>query len=162
MYAFVVNHWFLITTVTTILGIVGASLLSANPVGTMLVVRNVIKTYWREILIALIVVAGYMYVAGLKLTIAEQAKQMEIDKINITTLTANNGKLEASIKDANVMIDKFDQFTADTKKQFAGLNKDVAARNQTLATQIQDILREKKPQTCEEAINYLINHGGAK
>lgn len=155
MWHFFVDNWFVISSVLTVVGLVVGSYLT-SPIAMAMGVKNILKTYWREIFIAFVIVASLMYVAQLRETIKEQEAQIAIDKINIQTLTTNNTKLEAAIKDTNTVIERFDQFTIDTKKQFDGLNKTVIVRNQQLASQLQSILGEKRPQTCEEAILYLI------
>lgn len=155
MWGFFVNNWFVISSVLAVVGLVVGSYLT-SPVAMAMGVKSILKNYWREIFIGFVIVASLMYVAQLKQTIREQEAQMEVDKVNIQTLTSNNAKLELAIKDANTVIERFDKFTTDTKKQFDGLNKTIDARNQQLASQLQSILGEKRPQTCEEAIMYLI------
>lgn len=161
MYSFITEHWGSFAVALAVLGVSTTAIVS-NPALALALIRKVLPYYWKEIVVVSAALAALWYVYELKSTITEQTKQLEINKVNLAVLTANSARLEAAVRDSNEIVKRFDKFTEDTQKQFAGLNKDVDTRNQALTSQIQRILREKKPQTCQEAIDYLIDHGGAK
>lgn len=116
-----------------------------------------LRAWWKELFIVAVIAAGVFYVYNLHNTIDKQQEELRIAEINIQTLTANNTRLEAAVKDANAIVERFDKFAADTRTNFTDLNKNVAGSNLALSRQLQNILRERKPQTCEEAIMYLID-----
>lgn len=116
-----------------------------------------LRMWWKEIFIVAVIAGGVWYVYNLHDKIDEQQEQLRIAQINIDTLTANNTRLENAVKEANVLVERFDKFAADTRTNFADLNKSVTGSNLAMSRQQQMILRERKPQTCEEAIKYLID-----
>jgi len=116
-----------------------------------------LRMWWKEIFIVAVIAGGVWYVYNLHDKIDEQQEQLRIAQINIDTLTANNTRLENAAKEANVLVERFDRFAADTRTNFADLNESVTGSNLAMLHQQQMILRERKPQTCEEAIKYLID-----
>jgi len=157
--SYLVEHWFNILLGLVLTGVGATSVVSGNPVGVVVAVNGFIRKYWRDIVIALLVIASIMYVSGLKLTIKEQAKQLELDATNISVLTDNNSRLESGLQTQNMMISKFDQYARGTQTMFNDLSGTVAARNDELSKKLQTIAQAKKPQTCNDAIEYLIVHG---
>lgn len=115
-----------------------------------------LRRYWKELAILALIAAAYFYVNGLHNTIRDQAEQIRVAQINNDTLSVNNARLEATVTEANKTIAMFDQFVTATKNGFAALDKTVKSNTSSLSAKLQSILAENPPQTCEEAIAYLI------
>lgn len=123
----------------------------------MTLVLMFLKSWWKEIAIALIVAAGIFYVQHLRSTVAENA----ITIGNLTTenkvMKDNNDKLQGAITAQNASLEKIAKGADDTKAKFTTLNANVKSANANLATTLKGILADKKPQTCQDTINYLLD-----
>ena len=62
MWGFFVNNWFVIMSVLTVLGL-GVSAYLTTPLATAVGVKGLLKTYWREIFIGVVIFASLMYAA---------------------------------------------------------------------------------------------------
>lgn len=119
-----------------------------------------LKAWWKEILIALIIAAAALYVHNLNSTIADQTKTISDLKLENTIVKDNNAKLEAAISANNAAITKLADGAESTKSAFEKLNTNVKGQLNGLDGRLKTILASKKPVTCEETIQYLID--GAK
>ena len=162
IYGWVLDHWFILTMAASTVGAGIFAWASGNPVLATTTIYTDIKKYWKEIVIALLIIGSAAYIARLHLTIKDQEKQLAVDAVNIQTLTANVTTLQQTITDNNALVSKFDQFAHDTTQSFVDLDTTIAQRNDQLAKQVQGIMKEKKPVTCGDAIQYLILHGGTQ
>lgn len=162
---FVANHWLFLIIASIVAGIVIRMwLFATNPITAIVSTLRFLQEYWRETLIVLLIIGAGMYVLRLNLTIEDQQEiikqkdeQLAINKVNIENLMKNITTLEAGIKDANNVVEKFDKFSAETKKKFGELNRNVNQSNRSITERIRVIYKEKKPETCEAAIQYLID-----
>lgn len=116
-----------------------------------------VKDNWKALTIAAVVIAAVMYVQGLRLEIAMQETKIVQLQHDIETLEQNNKTLEAAIKTQNNAIDKIDALAAATNKHFAKLGVSVGAQSAELSNQLANILKDKKPKTCEETMTYLLD-----
>jgi hypothetical protein len=154
---FFINHWVGILVGLIIIGVlIRVAIFASNPLVALTNMVKWLKTSWREALIVLLILStvGYgikqhLLIKQQETIIARKDEQLKIAETNISNL-------ESSIKQANFMIEKFDDFAASVKNQYAVLTASVNISNKTLAEQLRLITEEKKPQTCEEAIQYLI------
>lgn len=164
-WSFVANHWLLLLAGSIVLGgVIRIYLFATNPIQAVVSTVRFFREYWREAIVVVLITGALAFVLRQHLTIKDQAQaikekeeQLAIAHTNIQNLMNNTTKLENALKDANKMVERFDRFSSETKFKFNQLNQNVSSNNQSLTNQIQDILREKKPQTCEEAIQYLID-----
>lgn len=148
----------LITGAVISLGVMGAL---ANPVA-LPAIGNFVKTNWKLLGIMAICVACGVYTVHLRSVISSQQVTLAQDQATIRTLQNNNAQLESAVHQFNDAVNKFDKFAADTNQQFTILNTNVGKQNNALSAKLQSILKERKPQTCNEAIGYLIQHGSTK
>ena len=121
---------------------------------------SLLGSYWKYLLVAAIVAGGFLYVNNLKSTIADQKDQISSLQLENQVVKDNNKKLETSIAASNDAIAKLSAGAADTKKQFDALNTTVRTQTSGLETRLRNILTEKKPQTCEDTIQYLLRAVG--
>jgi predicted nucleic acid-binding Zn-ribbon protein len=112
--------------------------------------------YWKYLLVAALVAGAFLYINGLKSTIADQEKQIDALTLENQIVKDNNAKLEGAITASNEAIGKLSTGAADTKKQFDNLNTTVKNQTAGLELRLRGILAEKKPQTCEDTIQYLL------
>lgn len=123
----------------------------------MTLILMFLKSWWKEIAVALIVAAGIFYVENLRSTVAD-------DKVTIGNLTTenkimkdNNDKLQGALTAQNASLEKIAQGADDTKAKFTALNSSVKSSSANLATTLKGILADKKPQTCQDTITYLLD-----
>lgn len=117
---------------------------------------KLVKHHWKLIIALVVIVLTLAYVAILHGTISEQSNRIaELTAANVT-LKENNVRLQSAITLSNTAIDKLAQGADATNKAFKGLNSLVKAQSSDLEARLRIILQEKKPQTCEDTILYLI------
>lgn len=116
-----------------------------------------LKSWWKEILIAVIIAAVFGWYHHLTSTIADQKADIARLTTENTIVKENNAKLEASITANNAAITKLAEGAADTKKNFAALGTTVKTQSSTLEARLRGVLAEKKPQTCQDTIQYLLD-----
>jgi FtsZ-binding cell division protein ZapB len=104
-----------------------------------------------------LIVAVYGYWAHLESTIEGQQKTIVTLQTSVATLQANNEKLNATVQANSDAVVKLAEGTQQTVQGFAALQNTVTARTGTLQSQLRGILAEKKPQTCDDTIKYLID-----
>lgn len=114
-------------------------------------------TWWKEIGIALVVLAAYLYVTNLQDTVKSQEQDIAVLETNNAALTANNALLETAIGKTNAALDKISSGAGDTKQAFAALNLTVVQQSKALDSKLASILQDKKPITCQDAIQYLVD-----
>jgi septal ring factor EnvC (AmiA/AmiB activator) len=169
--SFLLDHWIITLCSIAAIGVViRIAYYASNPLAILTDTVEYVRLHWRTILAVILIAIPVFYVwklnhtiavqqatiAEQQVTITKQKATIAQDLIDINTLKQNAATLESAIKDANAMIAKFDKFTSDTKATFTKINQNVATQQSKLAQQIQDILHEKPPMTCEESIQYLI------
>lgn len=156
--SFVINHWIAILVVLITVGVViRIAYYASNPIVALIDLKDFLIKHWKETIVILLLVVIGLYIFNLKVQIAQKNNQLIAAEASIATLKETNQRLEAVIKQANTMVERFDKFTADTRVNFSRLNGDISKNNKTLSHQLQSILDDKKPQTCEEALEYLID-----
>jgi hypothetical protein len=116
-----------------------------------------IKNNWLPILVVVSVLGTVWYVGHLKDTIEKQQKDIVTLTAQRDALQDSNNKLTASIAVTNKAVELMRDLAPNTKKQFDALSAKVGQQSDAVAAKIQRILAEKKPITCEETIDYLIN-----
>lgn len=156
--SFALNHWMIILAVLAAAGVaIRVMYFASNPIGALTDAWAFTIAHPKEIFVigALLALLGFVAKQHFDTVAAEQ--KLAVCEANSKTLAENNAKLTQAVNDANDMVNRFEKFTSDTKTRFDSLTKGVDLSNKALATQLQSILKEKRPQTCEEAIQYLID-----
>jgi cell division protein FtsB len=118
---------------------------------------SLLQRFWLPILISVVVGCGVWYVNNLRNTVESQKKDIATLEVQKAALQASNDQLVASIQVSNAALDEIRKLAPNTKQEFAKLQASVSSQSDVLAIRIKQILAEKKPQTCEETIQYLIN-----
>lgn len=118
---------------------------------------TLLRKYWYLVVAAVAIIVICLYMHGLYTTIDDQAKKItELTTAN-QILKDNNDKLEAAVKANNASIEKLAQGAAETNKAFGTLTGSVKQSTSDLQKRLQQILTEKKPQTCDDTILYLLD-----
>lgn len=130
----------------------------------MVLVWAFIRSYWKQILVALIIASVVGYWFNLVHTIDNQKAQIIQLQSSIDTLKDNNTKLVGTIDANNNAVEKIADASTATLQAFSTLNSTVSKQSNSLAATLAAIKNEKKPQTCDDTIKYLIDaaHGYAK
>lgn len=123
----------------------------------MVLVWAFLRSYWKEILVALIVaaIAGYWF--HLEHTIDSQATQIIQLQTSVDTLKDNNVKLVGVIDANNQAVNKIAEASTATLTAFGTLNSTVSKQSGTLNAALAAVRAEKKPQTCDDTIKYLVD-----
>lgn len=117
-----------------------------------------LASHWRAVLIGIVIVGGLAYVEGLRLDNAHLTTQVKTLKTDNKTLTDNNVKLKSAIDVSNKALDAADKAAKDAKKKFDTVQHTITKREQALKTQLDNILHQKDPATCNAAIEFLISN----
>jgi peptidoglycan hydrolase CwlO-like protein len=116
-----------------------------------------LKTWWKEILFALVIAADVWYVQNLRVTVAQQETKIVLLEADNKTLKDNNATLVASIGAVNGSLEKLGKGVDKTNQSFAALGKTVDTQSKNLDSRLALILKDKKPLTCQDAIKYLLD-----
>lgn len=116
-----------------------------------------LKSWWKEIAVALLVASAFFYVYHLKSTISDQALQINNLSIENQIVKQNNTKLEASINATNEAIGKLAEGSVKTQKAFNSLNVNVKSQVVGLDAKLAQVLADKKPADCAATIKYLVD-----
>ncbi len=117
---------------------------------------TLLRKYWKVLLVIIAILAVVLYMRGLYSTIDDQSQQITNLTTANKTLTDNNIKLEATITASNKAIEQMSKNAEKTTNAFANLDKSVRAQTGNLEDRLRRIMQDKKPQTCEDTILYLI------
>lgn len=117
---------------------------------------KLLMKWWKEILIALVIIGAILYVRNLQNTVEEQRTKIT----NLTTanqvLTDSNKVLTNTVTANNKTIEEMSKGADQTKKEFAKLNVQVAQQTSVLTKRLKDIMSRKAPETCEDTIKYML------
>ncbi len=121
-----------------------------------------VKKFWPYILIALLLVSIYFYWQHLTSTIESQAATIALQKDTIKALQqkvetceTNFAGVKGSLDAQNAALADLKELSALNKSQWEALYGRINKENAVLNAQLQGILKDPKPQTCEAAIKYL-------
>lgn len=87
--------------------------------------------------------------------------QLTTDRDRLTadnaTLQSNNGKLIASLDTLKESVSKFADESGKANKSFEEFSKQMNKRFNDISRKADKVFEEKKPETCVDAINYLVD-----
>lgn len=110
-----------------------------------------IQRNWKIILVAVLSLSLYCYVANLKHQIVDLNEQLVI-------CNENNVKLQNSIVAVNSSLEVISDTMDDTTKQFDKLNDNITNSNKQLKNKMDKFLaNDIKPVDCPSTIKYLID-----
>lgn len=125
---------------------------------------NFVKKFWPYILVALILIGVYFYWHHLTSTIEKQAATIQQQKEVISALEQKIKTCEANFAGVKGSLDTQNKALADlaelgklNKAQWDQLYSKINTENAALNAQLQNILKDPKPQSCEAAIKYLLD-----
>lgn len=131
------------------------------PIGMMLGgVSTFLKDNWKPIVIILVVLGAYWHYTSLINKIEEQATEIVQLKYENALCENNAAKLKSGIDDQNKEIQKWVNVGKKTEMEMKKLKEELEKRRRQAEAELQHILQEPKPQTCEAAIKYLIDAKG--
>ena len=105
--------------------------------------------YWKPIALVILI-------AGLALYRSYLIGEIEDRDVQIVALKEEKLDLTAAIQQQNAEIDKWVNIGRAEKLKYQNLQNTLNAMKQAHEKELNVILKEKKPETCEEAIQYLI------
>lgn len=119
-----------------------------------------LKQNWQAVVLVLLISGSYFYVKSLKDEI--QDKNDEISDLKTANAFCENSKatLSKALEEQNKEIKKWANVGKKSKEEFDKLKKELEEKRRMAETEVQRILQEEKPKSCQEAINYLINGAG--
>lgn len=97
------------------------------------------------------------YIWWLNHTNSKQAEQIASLTSENQVLTQNNKVLQDSLSTQNAALDKLSTTFDSTKQDFSNLTHAVNQQSATVSTALSNIKTSKKPTTCEDTIQYLID-----
>jgi predicted methyltransferase len=122
-----------------------------------LLVLDFLKRYWAQIAVVLIVVSGALYVRHLYVTVQDQ--KIEIAKLE--TVTQQCAMANESFRDIiaanNQTVQQVSDFTTQQQKKMDDLATNIATQQHGVADKVNKLLQATKPQSCDDAIKYLID-----
>lgn len=116
-----------------------------------------LKKWWKEIALALVVVAGIWYVVHLQNTVETQKTTITQLTIANKTLTDSNTALKNTVVANNKTIAELGQSAAQTKEEFAKLSGRVDQQTHQLLAKLQNVMKTPVPTTCNDTIKYMID-----
>lgn len=112
---------------------------------------------WKIVSIILIIMGSFFYVKSLN----NQIKELNAEVVELKTINAycENSKatLENSLKTQNYEIDKWVKIGKNSKKEFDTLKDNIDKQRKLSNLELQKILKEKIPENCQDAINYMVD-----
>lgn len=127
------------------------------------VLQFVVKN-WQYILLLAILASGFFYWQSLKHQISDlelklEAKQNEIAalQLQVQTCEANFKGLVGSLEAQNDALGKIDETIKKSQQDWKKLANTITTSNAVLDRRLREILNDKKPESCEEAIRYLLD-----
>lgn len=112
--------------------------------------------FWKEIIIALVVIGAIWYVNNLQSTVKSQAETIIGQKIANDVLVQSNKVLTDTVTANNTTIAELGKSATDTKEKFGKLNLQIDSQSRELAKRLKVILNKPAPVTCSDTIDYLI------
>lgn len=121
------------------------------------IVLKFLLRWWKEILIALVIVGAVWYVRNLQNTVEEQRTEIT----NLTTankvLKDSNEVLTKTVTANNRTIEELSKGADQTKREFDKLTIQVEQQTRVLTKRLKDIMSRPLPETCEDTIKYMID-----
>lgn len=118
---------------------------------------NFIRQNWQLVSLIIIIGGSYWYVKSLHNEIEDKTNEIAELKIAKAFCENSRASLEAAIKEQNSEIQKWVTVGKKSKKEFEDLKSSIEQQRKVNALELQKILQEKKPESCQEAINYLVD-----
>jgi len=117
-------------------------------------------THWKPILIILALGAVWWVWDDMKDTIEEQKTEIAELTQRLNVCKDNQQVLENAISKQNETIDRAKEAGIRAEQRIAELRGRISSLTQEHQTEIDRILNEARPETCEESIEYLIDASG--
>ena len=114
-----------------------------------------LKGNWKPIVVAIAFLAAWWYVDNLKDTIRDQQLTIADLTLRLDTCKDNVSTLEQAITNQNESITKALQAGREAEARIAELQGRLGQLSTEHQSEIDRILSEQTPATCEQAIQYL-------
>lgn len=112
---------------------------------------------WKIISILLIITSLYFYINSLNNKIKNLNDEVIQLKIDNAYCENSKSTLEKALKTQNHEIDKWVKIGKNSKKEFEALKENLNEKKKISEKELNNILQEKTPESCQEAINYLVD-----
>jgi len=117
--------------------------------------------YWRECLIVLLGAtfwyqnyADVRFIFGMQ-TIPALEAELADSQENLRFCGKSNARLSDSIDKNNARIEEYEQLTKDLEASIIVLGNELTKEREQTDRDVEVILKDPTPQTCEKAIDYL-------
>ncbi len=120
-----------------------------------------IVNYWREILIVILgATIWYQNYSDVRFIFGTQtipALELELSESqnNLWVCGNGNAKLSAAIDKNNDRVAQYEQLTKDLEASIAVLGNELTQEREKTDDEVDIILKDPTPKTCEKAIDYL-------
>jgi len=125
---------------------------------------TIIKKFWPYILIGLAILGVYFYWQGLlgdikdlNAEIGRKNTEIATLETRLSTCEANFAGVKGSLDVQNSALGKIDGLLKKNQNDWKALVGKIDSSNDELSKRLAGILQEKKPETCEAAIKYLLD-----
>lgn len=121
-----------------------------------IVIEFVLK-WWKELVIALVVVGAIWYVNNLQHTVETQRNTIAQLNVNNKLLQDSNKTLTDTVTANNKTIADLSKSAEATKRAFDKLSGQVDDQTAVLTKRLKDIMSRPVPVTCDDTISYMID-----
>jgi predicted transcriptional regulator len=124
-------------------------------------VAEFVGKYWKQLIVAgMAAVIVYQNVFETRFffgaeTIPSLEQRLDSAKNELDKAIEANRNLSAAIDDNNKRIEEYEKLSEDLKGKVAELTSDLNEEREKTNKQVEDILKDKTPKSCEESIQYL-------
>lgn len=115
-----------------------------------------IKKFWPYLLVLAIAVGGYLYWNSLINKIERLEHDNATLQLQLQTCETNFNGLKGSLDAQNEALKKIDKMVEQNQQEWKKLYSNIKGQNAALDKRLQEILKEKKPESCQAAIKYLL------
>lgn len=123
----------------------------------MILLKLIWGKVWKQLMIAAVIGAAIWYVSHLQTTVKNQAETIKNQLAAIDIYEENDKKMMNSLNAVTKSFEQIDLISQQNAKNFEVLKTLVSTNGGKLSAKLDQMSRDKKPQTCEETIQYLID-----
>lgn len=117
-----------------------------------ILILNFIRNNWFSITICVTLFSVYVYIQSLRSTIDDLEASILIEQVKVT-------ECHNTIKSRNKVIEDWSLKTNEQNKRMIEMTSEISKINQSTNQKIQFILKQTRPKTCDEAMEYFVNIG---
>lgn len=120
------------------------------------VIRKMLKKSWKWIAIILVLLVLFFYREHLLGEIEQRENKIAEQQEQIRAKDKRIEKLGGAIDEQNKRIERISQETEEQQKRFEKRKQQLKEERNQARQHAQQIMQEETPQTCDQAVKYLI------